>query len=364
MRLCRWWGSLGFFWQVYLLMAVSFGCIITLVEGVLEPLAISLLQDFAANYPEWNELVLWVIGTLAPTLLIGCILTGMVMRKLADLDQATRRLASGELKARIPEVGDEKDVFNRLAINFNTMADSLERLIANEKRLLADISHELRSPLTRMNVATALLPKKRNDDDGFESLVRNLESEIDQMNTLVGALLEQGRARIMEQGGRTRIDLSRLTEEIVDGYRSVGQENGVEIAARIEPGLTILGNPVRARMILENILGNAVFYAPAASSVDVCVAGDGKTVHLSVRDYGPGVPEEHLGDIFRAFFRADDSRARNSGGVGLGLTLARDAALAMGGDIKAENAGPGLGIVVVFPSVEGRGGGVASKGGA
>ncbi len=348
MRLRRWWNALGFFWQVYLLMALSFAGIIALVEGLLEPLAIYRLRGFAIAYPGWNELFLWMLGAVAPTLVAGYVLTRVVMKRLGAMDRATRRLASGELAARIPETGDEKDVFNRLAINFNTMADSLERLVDNEKRLLADISHELRSPLTRMNVATALLPKKR-DDAGFEALVRNLESEIEQMNSLVGMLLEQGRARIMDQEKRTRIDLSRLASEIVDSYRDAGRENGVGIAARIDPNLAIYGNPARLRMILENILGNAVFYAPAGSAIDAVIDGDGRTIRLSVRDYGPGVPEKHLPDIFRAFFRVDGSRARNSGGVGLGLTLAKEAALAMGGDIGARNALPGLEVTVTLP---------------
>lgn len=354
MRVRRWWDSLNFFWQVYLIMVLSFGCIITLVEGVLEPAATYLLLDFAVSNPELNEFVLWVIGTLLPTLFIGYILTKMVMKKLVYMDQATRMLACGELKTRISETGNEKDVFNRLAVSFNMMANSLERLVANEKRLLADISHELRSPLTRMNVATALLPKKRNDD-GFESLVRNLESEIEQMNSLVGALLEQGRARVLEEGIRHRIDLSGLASEVAGSYQNLGRESGVEIVTCIEPGLAILGNPVRVRMILENLLGNATFYAPAASRIDVCAAKNGDAICLSVRDYGPGVPEGYLNDIFRAFFRVDDSRSRDSGGVGLGLTLSKEAVLAMGGDIKARNAQPGLEVTVVFPSAKEKG---------
>ncbi|MCC8189617.1 MAG: HAMP domain-containing histidine kinase [Planctomycetes bacterium] len=344
----RWWESLNFFWQVYLFMIAYFGGLITVIEGVVEPAANHLLADFFTRYPVLGEAIMWTVGTMIPTLLIGWIVTRLVVRKLDSLETATRRLAAGELTARMSEAGDDRDVFNRLSRNFNTMAESLEKLVVNEKRLLADISHELRSPLTRMNIATALLPKKRSEA-GFDALVRNLESEIGQMSGLVETLLEQGRDRLTAQTAMETVDLSMLTEEMLDGYRTLARENGRSITARVEPGLRVSASPVRLRMILENILNNAMLYAPPGTAIDVRAWQEDATVKIAIRDYGPGIPHEHLGKIFRAFFRVDDSRDRRSGGVGLGLTLARESALLLGGTIEARNVTPGLEMTLILP---------------
>ncbi|MDR1536273.1 MAG: sensor histidine kinase [Planctomycetota bacterium] len=117
----------------------------------------------------------------------------------------------------------------------------------------------------------------------------------------------------------------------------------------IEPGLAVRGRPARIRLILDNILANALFHSPGDGVVRLALRRDGDRILLSVRDHGPGVPERHLRDIFRAFFRVDRSRAGSGGGVGLGLALVRDAAVAMGGSVEARNAGPGLEIIVSLP---------------
>lgn len=349
-KMRNWWKSLPFFWQVYLFMVVSFGGTITLVEGVLEPLAEYALTDIYATHPVQCEALLWLLGTFLPALLIGYLITRTVILKLDGLELATRTLSSGDLKVRMDESGNTREVFTRLAKNFNGMAESLERLIVNEKRLLADISHELRSPLTRMNLSIALLEKCRYDD-GFEKNVRMLEAETGQMTELVKTLLEQGRERLA-LSGRARIDFSGLVLETVESFRIVGDASGRTIAADVAPGLAISGNFLRARMVVENILINAVFYTPDGGTVEVGARRNGANIVLSIRDRGPGVPPQHLEDIFRAFFRVDESRTRNSGGFGLGLTLVKESVLLMGGDVSAGNREPGLEVLVTLPFAE------------
>lgn len=344
----RWWHGLDFYWQVYLIVILCFGTIIALVEGIAEPIVINLLEERFQVAARTTEIVLWVVSVLVPTFALGFVITHMVVRRMTNMVKMAKRLKRGDLTARIDAMGNDKDVFNQLAGVFNGMADSLERLIDQEKRLLADVSHELCSPLTRMGVAAALLPTKRKADE-VDAIAKLLDAEINQMNVLVGMLLQQRRERLKDRGGYSSIDLSGLARDMAAAHTLVAVNDGKNIDTGIEPGIVVLGNLVGLRMIIENVVSNALFYSPPSGRVEVRVWRDGKHAFFAVRDYGQGVPEKSLRDIFRAFFRVDPSRARTSGGAGLGLTLAHDAAVAMGGDIEARNAEPGLEVIVTLP---------------
>lgn len=347
----RRWRSLSFYWQIYLIMAVSFGLAITLTEVVLEPLIEDSIEEWLEDDDvEWPDAVVWTIGTVFPTLALSWIVATLVTRRMRGTVTMANRLSCGDLGARIAVSGDERDAFNQLAVSFNNMADSLERLLVNEKRLLADISHELRSPLTRMAVAVELLPLKRDDPAGFAALTETLESDIEQMKRLVALLLEQGRQRLAERDSHDRVDLSGLTRETAAAFSLVADEQGKLLTVDVEDGLAVWGDALRIRMILENILSNAVFHSPAGGRIELRTERDAAgNARVSVRDHGPGVPERHLRDIFRPFFRVDASRARKSGGAGLGLAVARDAAVAMGGTIAARNAEPSLEVTASLP---------------
>lgn len=344
----QWWRSLGFYWQVFLFMVLAFGGIITFVEAVIEPLFLTPLVVWLDTGEVSAEIVIWIASVLFPSLVLGFIMTSMVMRKLRDTVEMAQKLSYGDLRARIATTRDDKDVFNQLARVFNTMADSLERLLLYEKRLLADISHELRSPLTRMGLATALLPMNRDTDD-FDRTVKLIESEIEHMNKMVGLLLEQGRERLDNKNNYSQVDLTRLISDLTEGYALMAEREGKTLIVDLDPEICIWGHEIRTRMIVDNIISNAMFYAPQNSQIIVTGKREGNKALLTVRDHGHGIPEQHMQDIFRAFFRVDSSRARISGGAGLGLALAKDAAVAMGGDITARNVEPGLEILVTLP---------------
>ncbi len=351
MKIRTWWKSLPFFWQMYLFLIASIAVVITLVEIVFEPMAWHFSRDFYGSTPTADEIIVWTIGVPLPALVIGWLITRMVVARLEGLERATRTLTTGDLKTRMDESGDERDVFTRLAKNFNLMAESLEALVANEKRLLVDISHELRSPLTRLNLNIALLEKNRNRDD-FDKTVRMLEAEIGQMTKLVKILLTQGPRRLAPDA-REKMDLSALIAEIVENFRIVCDANGKTVAMSVTPGLMLFANPLRAKAVIENLLENAMFYTPDGGEIRIeATRKNGNMVAISIRDYGPGVPPQHLEDIFKAFFRVDGSRARNSGGVGLGLALVKESMIRMGGDIVAINANPGLEMRLTMPLAE------------
>lgn len=348
MKLRAWYRSLTFYWQVYLVTVISFGVIIMIVEWGLEPVVEDMLEGWYGKDEDWHEVPLWIVSVGVPSLFVGSMLSSMVSRRLEGLEQATSRLARGDLGARIETDGTKDDVFDRLAANFNSMAESLEILIAGEKRLLADISHELRSPLTRLGVAAEILEKKGGKGD-IAPTVAAVGREVELMSDLVEMLLLRGRERLAAAGEPEPLDLADILLDIGGHFSRLAEDGGKYVRLGIGEDLRILGTAGRLRSIFENLLENALFYSPPGGEIAFTAVREGDEAVVTVRDFGPGVPPEQLKNIFRAFFRADPSRARTSGGVGLGLTLAREAATAMGGTITAKNALPGLEVVVRLP---------------
>ncbi len=348
----RRWRSLGFYWQVYIFLVVSFGGVILFVEGVVEPYCIEVWypdeHDEFDDEEEVDEILVWLAASIILPLAFCLFPTRMAMRHMTGMVEMAKRLEKGDLSARMETDGNKNDVFNQMARVFNEMAAAIEALLVHERGLLADISHELRSPLARMSVAAELLPMK-TDPDGIRATAALLEGEIRWMSDLVGTLLTQARGRLEDGSGHSRVDFSDLVGHSVEVSSLVAADRGLRIDARIEPGIAVSGRPVHLRMMVDNILGNALFYSPPGSAVSVRLEREGDCARLVIRDQGAGVPEKHLRDIFRAFFRVDTSRSRASGGVGLGLALANDAAVSMGGTMTARNAGPGLEMTVTLP---------------
>lgn len=333
--------------QIFFLMAGAICVTALIVEIILEPIVEGNFFPLGADL-DWHEAPLWLFGALLNGICLSLLLTRLIMRRLDRLADAAEEIAMGNLSVRVPEEKDSEDVFGKISARFNDMAETIECLLNNERRLLSDISHELRSPLARISAAVELMTVKDSDGRHARSLER-MEDEISHMNHLVGVLLEQGRNRLAIREGRTTLDASGLVAESVDGFQMQGATQKVAVEADVAPGIHIDGHPMQLRVIVENILGNALFYAPQDSVVEVGLREESGMARLDVRDRGPGVPEEKLEHIFKAFYRVDGSRARQSGGVGLGLTLVQEACIALGGSVRAENCAPGLRITVMLP---------------
>ena len=346
----RWWRSLTFSAQVFVSMASIIVVTVLSVEMIVEPI-IEGNFDITGGDIDWHEVPIWAVCAFLQGIACATLITRMTMRRLSRLADATGRIAHGDLSARVDEGGNERDVFAKLARRFNMMADTIERLLVNERRLLSDISHELRSPLARIGAAVELMALKNGDSENAAHL-RRVEGEVVHMSHLIGVLLEQGRNSLSVREGRETVDVSAMAGDLAEGFRMQGMIQRRILLPDVQPGLLVDGHPMQLRLIMENLVGNALFYAPPESTVDFSVRRNGRHVGVVVRDRGPGVPEPQLEEIFRAFYRVDGSRARHSGGVGLGLTLVKEAATALGGSVKARNAGPGLEVAVLLPFAE------------
>ena len=235
------------------------------------------------------------------------------------------------------------------------MANRIETLLKAERRLLQDVSHELRSPLARLEFAVELA---RTSPDQNRSLDR-IKKEIDRLSTLVSELLQVTRAESdPESRNLVALDLQDLIEAVIEDSKVEADARRVTLQTTNAPvSLEVLGDRELLRRAIENVLRNAIRYAPEESQVEIRLLRLGTEAVISIRDFGPGVPPESLPHLFEPFFRAEADRNRNSGGgVGLGLSIAERAVVLHNGSILAQNSLPGLQVEIKLPT-----GGVAAK---
>ncbi len=282
---------------------------------------------------------------LAGVLLLCYLFAWYLTKPLRKVEMAIEKFGQGDFSARAHST--RRDELGQLAGTFDQMAERIQNLMVAERRLLLDISHELRSPLARLGVSIELARTGANRDAALD----RIQKESDRLNALVGELLQATRAEV--DPDTLRAQAVRLDELLAD----IVNDGSVEAAARGSvvhldtPGpVTISGDVELLRRASENVIRNAIRYAPPETSVDVKLTRDSSAVHISVRDYGPGVPEEALSRIFDPFFRVEQDRNRTSGGVGLGLAIARRAVELHKGKLRARNSHPGLLVEIALPA--------------
>lgn len=284
----------------------------------------------------------WILGA-AIVLCFG--LAAYVSRPLRVMQRVVEQYGEGKLELRLNS--KRKDEFGHLARTFDQMADRIQTLLNAERRLLADISHELRSPLARLSVATELL-----EDAGEREAARaQIRRETERLNQLIGGLLEVTRAEgDPAHVRREDVDLQSLLVEIVADCSFEARERQVWIEFQQPGEMQLKGDQELLRRAAENVIRNALRFAPAGTAVSLSCERLPQMVVIEVRDFGPGVPEEALGRIFDPFFRVEDDRNRRQGGSGLGLSIARRAVDLHGGEIQARNANPGLLVEIRLPA--------------
>ena len=283
-------------------------------------------------------------------LLLGAITIlcwGLAMQFASPLNQLAeivRRFGVGDLSARVHSKRD--DGIGDVARAFDQMADRMEKLLTAERRLLQDISHELRSPLARLSFAAELA---RTSPDRDAAALR-VNKEIDRLTDLAQSLLQVTR----EEGDPSALKLESVALDTL--LHELLQDCEIEAAARgchlVSTGLRpveLLADPMLLHRAIENVLRNAIWHAPPGSTVEVALDITEMSASITVRDFGPGVPTEALTQIFKPFFRVDDSRNAETGGVGLGLAITQRAIHMHHGHVWAENAEPGLLICVDLP---------------
>lgn len=282
---------------------------------------------------------------LLAVLLLCYLLAWYLTSPLRALKTALERFGQGDFSARTSSA--RRDELGELARTFDRMAERIQNLVAAERRLLLDISHELRSPLARLSVAIELA---RSGDNRGAALDR-IQKESDRLNTLVGGLLQTMRAEVDPGTVRAQpVRLDQLLAEIVSDCSIEASARGCSLELTAEGPITVTGDAELLRRATENVIRNAIRYAPPQTAIEVRLTCDHHIARVQVRDYGPGVPEESLDRIFQPFYRVEGDRDRESGGVGLGLAITRRAVELHKGVLQARNAHPGLQIEIDLPA--------------
>lgn len=283
-------------------------------------------------------LILAAVACLCWLLAIG------IVRPVRQLANAVNRFGRGDLAMRVRIT--RRDEIGELGHAFNDMAERIETLLTAERRLLQDISHELRSPLARLNIAIELA---RQAEDRDAAAVR-LQREADRLTALVGSLIEV--TRLEGDPGAVKLaplSAGAIVEDVVKGCSLEADARACRIVLNSKTTREFLGHAELLRRAVENVVRNAVRYAPRDTEVSVDAVDTASGISITVRDRGPGVPDTDLPRLVQPFFRVDEARDPGSGGIGLGLSIASRAVRLHHGSLVVENAHPGLRVALLFP---------------
>lgn len=271
-----------------------------------------------------------------------------VARPVDALRSAAQRFAAGELSARVDERWDRRDELGQLARDFNAMAERIEALVAHDRGVLQDLSHEVRSPLARLQLILDLAQHSATPAEA-ETHFLQAEREIARLDRMTGEMLALARLKGDLPGMDSEpVEVGLLLEECVATMRVPADGRGVELRLTRGGEPVVHGSVVLLRRAIENLIANAIKFSPEGGRVRIELRTQGDRAIIEVRDHGPGVPAQELELLFRPFFRG--SNARFAEGHGLGLTLVQRVAKAHGGEVRAENAQDGgLRVILCLP---------------
>jgi signal transduction histidine kinase len=313
------------------------------VIGTAITLALTFRLGPAAPPTRWH--VAWAFAFLVSGG-ICYLLTRYLTGPILSLRGAARKLAGGELTARATDITPRRDEIGELVRDFNFMAARIEALVTSQRQLISDISHELRSPLARVNATVGIARQRLGQNVLFDRIERDTE----RLNEMIGRLLTLARLDTTAASPELRqTDLKTLLLEIIADAQWEASDRACRVDFAAEGDCSIDGDPDLLRSAAENVIRNAIRYTAAGTVVEVTLECAGDMAIIRVSDRGPGVPDAELARIFRPFYRVADARDRESGGVGLGLAIAERVARVHGGGARAENRPEGgLEVVLSF----------------
>lgn len=297
-----------------------------------------------------NNWVLYLISILVSG--SACFLFARhASRDIHVLQAATQEIAKGDLSVRLaPKFATRKDEMAELSRDFDNMTARLEKSMQEQKRLIKDVSHELRSPLARLQFALSVA-QQRSQNQGVQQDLEKVRHAADYLNDIITTILSFPTSEKDTWELDDTLDIRTLLETLCDEFKNEATEKNVTIVfhPHVEEALvdtysnTLMG-------VFENVLRNALHYTLANTTIEVELHTRGTQVEVAIADQGPGVAAEELADIFEPFYRTDEARDRSSGGYGLGLSIAQRTVKLHGGNIFAKNrpAG-GLQVSVTLP---------------
>jgi two-component system sensor histidine kinase CpxA len=291
-----------------------------------------------------SDAFIWILAAVA---LLAYLFTFYLVSPLRKLAAVVERFGSGDLTARARTT--RRDELGHLARAFDNMAERIDTLVTTERRLLQDISHELRTPLARMRFAVEVARADPNQQDALD----RIRKECDRLALLTDELLEISVADGDPANRQFEVeDLEAFLQEIIADATIEATARNLRMALRSPAPISASIDRELLRRAVDNVLRNAIRHSPPGETIDIELAAAAGQIRIAIRDRGPGVPQDMLGKIFQPFFRVDDHRSRTaeSGGVGLGLAIARRAIQWHHGSVSASNAAPGLCVTILLPA--------------
>jgi signal transduction histidine kinase len=261
-----------------------------------------------------------------------------VLRPVRWLHEGVQQVSAGNLDHRVPMTRSGE--FRDLAESFNAMTERVGKMLYAKERLLLDVSHELRSPITRMKVALEFM------EDG--KVKEGLGEDIREMELMVSTILDA--YRLFQETDTLNfksVNMAELMEDAASDFR--GRSPGVEIT-EAAAGITLRVDPEKIKTVLKNVISNGIKYSEkTADAVQVCLKAHIDGVVVEIKDRGVGIPEDALPYVFEPFYRVDSSRSRKTGGYGLGLSLCKEIMEAHGGRIEIQSTlGSGTSVFLHF----------------
>ncbi|USE35024.1 ATP-binding protein [Endozoicomonas sp. SCSIO W0465] len=293
---------------------------------------------------QWHLIIL----ALGVSFFLCVVLARYLVGPIRNLQRASRKLARGDLSARVDgKVARRRDELGELARDFDHMAEQVGSLVFSKERLLRDVSHELRSPLTRLQISLALARRKTPDAEAEHA---RIEREIERLDQLIGQIIHFSRIQHnIANMGCEKISLEGVLKKLVDDGNFEAQAKDKAVVFKETANIELVAVPEFLSSAVENIIRNAIRFTPEGSEVEVRLFRENDAAFIRIRDYGPGVPEEALEDLFEPFFRVDETRGKENDGTGLGMAIASTAVAQHSGSIVARNAHPGLEVTIRLP---------------
>lgn len=312
-------------------------------HNVGQPLEATLVKN-----PRPQPVILLLSAGILSGLLFSALLAWWFTQPIRHLRRGFSAVAAGDLSTRVsPAMGSRKDELAELGNNFDAMTAKLEQLVSAQRNLLHDVSHELRSPLARMQAAIGICQQQ---PDKTADVLARIERESQRIDMLIGDLLNLSRLDTLaaDSTAQQHFDLAPLLEDLLEDGRYEATEKRIDINAEIDTQLAMVGKPELVLRAVENVLRNAIKFTPQQGAIRLAAHRIGQHIEISVSDNGPGVPPSELHKLFQPFFKGAQAKQQNSSG--LGLTIAKRAVTAHQGTIDANiNELGGLQIVMRLP---------------
>ena len=299
----------------------------------------------------WLTLITATLALTVLFILVSIFLGEQITRPLRRLTAAAHQLASGDLSVRMEM--DRKDELGELAAAFDHMAEEISQLLARERAFVANASHELRSPVTAIQLRAELLQMAAADDARRERYIRDIHQESENLARLLQQLLDLNQAQSSPRPPTQPLDLTSCLHQMSELMQPLAHQAGLDLTTNLPESLP----PVRlaeqdCQIILRNLLDNAIKYTPSGGQITLRARATERWVEIVVQDTGIGIPAQDLPHIFERFYRVDKARDRT--GSGLGLALVREIVTQHGGEVWAESTeGAGTTLIVRLPQAFG-----------